>query len=292
MDSALTTVGLPVALAIIMFGLGLSLTVDDFRRIGREPKPVGIALALQILVLPLLCFGLVQALELDAILAVGMMLLAASPGGTTANLFSHLFHGDVALNITLTALNSVIAVVTLPLVVNLAVGAFDPIGADELGLQVAKTLQVFAIVLVPVALGMLVRRTRAAFADRADKPVRIASAVVLAAVIVGALLAERENIGDYLADIGVVAVLFCVASLALGYTVPRLLRREREAGGRVGLRGRRAQQHARHRRRSQRPGQREARRARSRLRRADVPAGAARRLRAAPAHAPTTPAGA
>ena len=173
--------------------------------------------------LPLLCFGLVQALELDTILAVGMMLLAASPGGTTANLFSHLFRGDVALNITLTALNSVITVVTLPLVVNLAVGVLRPGRRGQLGLQVGKTLQVFAIVLVPVALGMLVRRTRAAFADRADKPVRIASAVVLAAVIVGALLAERENLGDYLADIGLVAVLFCVASLALGYTVPRLL---------------------------------------------------------------------
>ncbi|WP_183099412.1 bile acid:sodium symporter family protein [Nocardioides pelophilus] len=222
MDSALTSVGLPIALAIIMFGLGLSLTVDDFRRIGRDPKPVVIALGAQLVILPAICFGLVTAFGLDPLLAVGMMLLAASPGGTTANLFSHLFRGDVALNVTLTAVNSVIAVATLPLVVNLSVAYFDPQGAGDVGLQLGKTLQVFAIVLVPVAIGMVVRRSRPGFADRADKPIRIASAVVLALVIGGALLAERENLADYLADIGVVATVFCATSLALGYLLPRL----------------------------------------------------------------------
>lgn len=222
MDSALTSVGLPIALAIIMFGLGLSLTVDDFRRIGRDPKPVVIALGAQLVVLPAVCFGLVTAFGLDPLLAVGMMLLAASPGGTTANLFSHLFRGDVALNVTLTAVNSVIAVATLPLVVNLSVAYFDPQGAGDVGLQLGKTLQVFAIVLVPVAIGMVVRKSRPDFAERADKPIRIASALVLALVICGALLAERENLADYLADIGVVATVFCAASLTLGYLLPRL----------------------------------------------------------------------
>src|SRR3546814_903267 len=117
-----------------------------------------------------------------------MLLLAASPGGTTAILFSHLFRGDVALNITLTAINSVLAAVTIPLVTNLAIGYFDAEG--ELGLQLGKVLQVIAIVLVPVAIGMLVRRASTAFAQRADKPVRIFSIVVLVAVAVGALLGE------------------------------------------------------------------------------------------------------
>ena len=221
MDSSLLSVGLPIALAIIMFGLGLTLTVEDFRRIGRQPKPVAVALVAQIVVLPLVCFGLVVWFDLDPLLAVGMMLLAASPGGTTANLFSHLFRGDVALNITLTAVNSVIAVVTLPVVVNLAVAYFDPQGAGEIGLQVGKTLQVFAIVLVPVAIGMAVRGAKPRLAARADKPVRIASAVVLALVIVGAMLAERENLADYLADIGLLTVVFCLCSLTLGYLLPR-----------------------------------------------------------------------
>ncbi|CAJ0557494.1 unnamed protein product, partial [Mesorhabditis spiculigera] len=182
MDSALTSVGLPAALAIIMFGLGLSLTVGDFARVAKAPKAVSIALICQLLLLPAAAFGLVTLFDLDPLLAVGMMLLAASPGGTTANLFSHLFRGDVALNVTLTAVNSV-----------------------------------FAVVLIPVALGMWVRLRSSAFAERMDKPVRIGSAVVLALVIVGTVISERENIADYLVDIGVVAALFCLLSLSIGH---------------------------------------------------------------------------
>ena len=98
MDSALTTVGLPVALAIIMLGLGLDLTLADFRRVGRHPRAVAIALACQLVLLPLVCFGLVVLFDLPALLGIGMMLLAASPGGTSANLYSHLFRGDIALS--------------------------------------------------------------------------------------------------------------------------------------------------------------------------------------------------
>jgi BASS family bile acid:Na+ symporter len=221
----LTTVGLPVALAVVMFGLGLTLTAADFARVAREPRAVTAALVAQVLVLPAVCFGLVLLLRLDPVLAVGMMLLAASPGGTTANLFSHLFRGDVALNITLTAVNSVLAVLTLPLVVNLALAYFAPPLEDgAVGLQVDKVVQVFAVVLVPVLLGMLVRRRAPAFADRAEGPVRILSAVVLVAVIAGAILAERENIAGYLAAVGIATGLFCVISLTLGYTLPRMLR--------------------------------------------------------------------
>lgn len=223
MDSALTTVLLPLALAVVMLGLGLSLTVDDFRRIGRQPRAVVIALAVQLLVLPAACFGLVIAFDLSPVLAVGMLLLAASPGGTTANLFSHLFRGDVALNITLTAVNSVIAVVTLPIVTNLAFAYFEPDLDGTVGLQFGKTVQVFAIVLIPVAIGMSVRARNAAFADRMDRPVRALSVVVLAAVIAGTIVAERENVADYLADVGLVALTFCLLSLTLGYAVPRLL---------------------------------------------------------------------
>ena len=154
-DSVLTSVLLPIALAIIMLGLGLTLTVADFARVLRMPKAVLIALGTQVILLPLICFGLVKLFDLEPALAAGMMLLAASPGGTTANLFSHLAGGDVALNVSLTAVNSVLAVVTLPIVVNLSLDHF--LGEGQIGLQPAKMLQVFAIVLVPVALGMLLR---------------------------------------------------------------------------------------------------------------------------------------
>ncbi|CAM3922789.1 bile acid:sodium symporter family protein [Janibacter anophelis] len=221
-DSALISIGLPIALAIIMFGLGLSLTVGDFRRVARSPKAVVVALVLQLLVLPLVAFGLVVAFDVDPLLAVGVMLLAASPGGTTANLFSHLFRGDVALNITLTAVNSVLAAVSIPLVTNLAISYFGAEG--ELGLQFSKVLQVVAIVLVPVAVGMFVRSRSRDFAERADRPVRIFSITVLVIVAVGALLGERANLGTYLEQLGVVTALFCLASLTIGYAGARLMR--------------------------------------------------------------------
>ena len=219
MDSALATFGLPVALGIIMFGLGLELTPADFRRVGRNPRAAGVALACQLLLLPTLCFGLVWVFDLPPLLGIGMMLLAASPGGTTAALFSHLFRGDVALNISLTAINSLIAIVTLPLITGFAISYYDR--NDEVTMPLAEIVQVFALILLPVALGMLVRARRTAFADRMDKPVRIASAVILAVMILGVIAAERDNVTDYIADIGLVAALFCACSLVVGYVVPK-----------------------------------------------------------------------
>lgn len=219
MDSALTTIGLPIALGIIMFGLGLSLTVDDFRGVRRAPKAVIVALACQLLLLPAVCFGLVLAMGLPPVFAVGMMLLAASPGGPTANIYSHLFRGDVALNITLTALNSVMAIVWLPLITNFALGYFGM--SDEVNLQLGKVLEVFAVVLVPVILGMIVRARSLPLARRLDKPFRVASALVLLGLIVAIAVGERAIIVSYAGAMGLVTAVYCVANLLLGYVVPR-----------------------------------------------------------------------
>ncbi len=221
-QSPLITVGLPIALAIIMFGLGLALTPGDFARVARSPKAVVAALVVQVVVLPAITFGLVVLFDLPPLLAVGVMLLVASPGGTTANLFSHLFRGDVALNISLTAINSVLAAFTIPLVTNFAIDHFDADG--ELGLQFGKVLQVIAIVLIPVALGMVVRHLQEERARAADKPVRIFSIVVLVIVAVGAIVGEKDNIGEYFADVGLVVALVCLISLTLGYLVAKALR--------------------------------------------------------------------
>ena len=216
------TVFLPVALAVVMLGLGLSLTKADFARVLSSPRAVLIALVCQVLVLPVICLGLVLAFDLAPELAVGMMLLAASPGGTTANLYSHLAGGDVALNISLTAVNSAISVITMPLVVNLSINHF--MGSDDsLGLQVKELAQVFAIVLVPVVVGMVVKHRRPAFAERMNRPVRITSGVLLAFLIVGAVLKERENFVEFFSDLGPIALVFSVLSLTIGYWVPRVL---------------------------------------------------------------------
>ncbi len=221
-SGSMLTVLLPLALGIIMLGLGLTLTVEDFRRVARAPKPVLVALLCQTLLLPLVCFALATAFGLEPALAVGLMLLAASPGGTTANLYSHLAHGDVALNISLTAVNSVLAVITLPLIVNLSLAHFMGDGAT-LPLQFDKVLQVFVIVLLPVALGMAVRARFPAFAARMHRPVRIASVLFLAAIIVLAVAKDWPTLVKYAPQIGLAALSFNLISLAVGYGVPRLL---------------------------------------------------------------------
>jgi BASS family bile acid:Na+ symporter len=226
MDSPVVTIGLPFALGVIMFGLGLGLTQADFARVARSPKAAAVALACQLILLPAVCFGLVLLFRLPPVLAVGMMLLAASPGGTAANLYSHLFRGDVALNISLTAINSVIAVASLPVITNLAIAWFQP-GDLTVGLQFRKTLEVFLIVLGPVALGMGLRAVKPRFAATMDRPVRIASVVILAAVIAGAAVANLDILVSNFTALGGVAAAFCAVSLSIGYGVPRLLKIDR-----------------------------------------------------------------
>ena len=221
--SPLLTAFLPIALGIIMLGLGLSLTLADFARVAKFPKPVLIGLACQVLLLPLLCFFIAKGFGLAPALAVGLMLLAASPGGTSANLYSHLAHGDVALNITLTAVNSVIAVLTMPFIVNLSLQYF--MTADQaLPLQFTKVIQVFAIVLGPVVIGMLIRSRFPGFAARMDKPVKIGSALFLVLVVVLAFVKDWQTVVDYAPVVGAAALVFNLVSLGVGYFVPRLLK--------------------------------------------------------------------
>lgn len=230
----LLTVFLPAALGIIMLGLGLSLTIADFARVARFPKPVLVGLACQILLLPVACFFIATGFALAPALAVGMLLLAASPGGTSANLYSHLAHGDVALNITLTAVSSVIAILTMPLIVNLALAHFMSDG-QTVPLQFGKVLQVFAIVLVPVAIGMGARRQFPAFAERMQKPVKIISALFLLFIIVLALVKDWKTVAEYAPVVGLAALTFNLVSLATGYFVPRLLRLNQRQAVAIGM---------------------------------------------------------
>lgn len=222
MDSGIITILLPLALAIIMIGLGLELTPKDFTRVTKQPKAVLIALFCQLVILVSIAFIICKVLALPPLLAVGLMLLAASPGGSTANLFSYLFKGDIALNITLTAINSVIAAFTLPLIVNFAIQHFINDG-QEISLQFSKILQVFAIIIIPVGIGMLIRHYAPHFTEKLNKPLRIFAVSFLILIIIGAITKERHQILEYLAQVGLATVLFCLCSLLIGYFVPRLL---------------------------------------------------------------------
>ncbi|ENX36972.1 MULTISPECIES: bile acid:sodium symporter family protein [Acinetobacter] len=221
MDSGLITLFLPIALAIVMAGLGLELTLKDFARVTKHPKAVIIALFCQLVLLVGIAFLICKLLSLPPLLAVGLMLLAASPGGSTANLFSYLYKGDIALNISLTAINALVAALFLPFIVNFAILHFMNEG-QQLGLQFSKILQVFLIILVPVAIGMLVRHFAPHIAEKLNRPVRIFAIVFLLIIIAGAIFTERTNLLAYLGQIGFATALFCAISLAVGYFVPRL----------------------------------------------------------------------
>lgn len=223
MEQGVITSLLPIALGVIMLGLGLSLTLADFQRVLSYPRAVAVGLVCQSVLLPLVCFVIARALALPPELAVGLMLLAASPGGATANLFSHLANGDVALNITLTAVNSVLSLVTLPLIVSLSLDHF--LGqARAIPLPLGKVVSVMLVVLVPIALGMLVRAKKLELARRLDRPVRLGSVLFLVLVIGAAIAENRGNLGSYLGQVGLAALLFNLSSLAVGYVVPRLAR--------------------------------------------------------------------
>ena len=158
------------------------------------------------------------------IISIGVMILAASPGGITANLFSHLCKGDIALNLTLTAINSVLAAFSLPLIVNLAFKLFAEGDTPAIGLQFKKTIEVFAIVLIPVAIGMWVHKIRPAISARAEKPVKIFSFIVLLVVIIAAISSQKEQLATSFGQIGLAMLVFNILSLGVGYLLPRLLK--------------------------------------------------------------------
>jgi bile acid:Na+ symporter, BASS family len=230
----LSTTLLPIALGIIMLGLGLALSIDDFKRVIKYPKAVAIALICQMVLLPAICFFVAKIFGLEPALAVGLMLLAASPGGATANLYSHLSDGDVALNITLTAVNSVLTLFTLPLVVNFSLAHF--MTSDQyVPMQFSKVAEVFAIVLVPVTLGMLIKSKLPAFAIKMDKPVKILSAVFLILIIIAAVYRERVILTAHFGTIGFPVLVFNLLSMGLGYYLPQVWRVEKKQAVAIGM---------------------------------------------------------
>ena len=208
-----------ISLALVMLGVGLSLTWADFVRLREHPRAVVLALVLQMLLLPAIAWGLALAFGLSPVFAVGLMLLAASPGGVSANLFSHLFGGHVALNLSLTAINTLLSMITMPLIANLALQHF--VGEGVVPLQTKKVVEVMAVVLLPVALGMAFAKAQPGLAARLQKPFKIFSAIVLALLAAGAIAKEWSALREAAASIGSAVLVFNLLSLGLGYWASR-----------------------------------------------------------------------
>lgn len=221
-DSALIQVGLPIAIMIIMCGIGMSLTPTDFRRIGERPKPVLIGLLGHYLWLPLLGFGIAWLFELQPEYAVGLVLVAACPSGTSSNALTYLARGNVALAVTLTLLSGVITFASVPLLVNLALQVFMGETRD-IELPMGPTmLHLAGLVLVPICVGMLLRRFLPTMAKRAEPVVGAFALLLLAVLIVGIVLQERERLPGMLADLGLPVLVMCFATIGGGLLLGRL----------------------------------------------------------------------
>jgi BASS family bile acid:Na+ symporter len=221
--SLFATVLLPIALALIMGTLGLSLTPADFKRILVRPRGVLIGLGNLVILSPLLAFAIAELYRLDAGLAAGLVLLGASPGGTLANLLTHLARGDTALSITMTAISSVLAVVTVPLFLTLAVNHFDaPVGDDVNMLGVVA--RVFAITVLPLSIGMWLRSRDPARAAAAEPKAKRAAAVVFLSIVVGVVIDQFETVTDNFTELALTALTLNVLAMAGSFTIGRLAR--------------------------------------------------------------------
>lgn len=223
-ESILSSVVLPASLFIIMLGMGLSLETSDFRRVIRMPKAALVGFVNQLVFLPLIGLAICILFNLPPVLAVGLMVLAACPGGVTSNLISHVAKGDLALSISLTAVTSFITVITIPLITSFSLEYF--LGANEDISSPVKDImiQVFGITVLPVSIGMIIRRRSLAFARRMEAPMRVASVVIFIAVVVGLIVKEHAMIADSFASVGLATMSLNIITMTLGFFSARALK--------------------------------------------------------------------
>ncbi|MCC5833983.1 MAG: bile acid:sodium symporter family protein [Opitutales bacterium] len=217
-----TALFLPLALAFIMMGMGLTLSLKDFSRVLRYPRAASLGLANQLILLPLIGFAVASAFTLRPELAVGIMVLAACPGGPTSNMISFLCRGDVALSISLTAVSSVAAVITVPIVVNLALFHFMAVDeATRLPVWDA-VFKILLITLVPTFIGMLIRYRWPQVTRKSLGWVQAASIVLFITVLLGAIFSQKESLPAFFREVGWAMLALNVATMVVGFLSARL----------------------------------------------------------------------
>ena len=218
-----TDVILPLALAFIMFALGLGLTGADFLRVIKQPRDFFVGAFSQIIILPIVGFILVKVWPIAPELAIGVMIIAAAPGGVTSNLLTSFAKGDVALSISLTAIISLLSVITIPFIVLTSVGLLSDSNITENISLVSMSRDMFLIVTVPVILGMLLRRFLSGAALKFEPIAKKISIVLFVLVLLGAIAAERENVVSYFAQAGLITLVLNVVMMVVAYYVAQLL---------------------------------------------------------------------
>jgi len=220
--SIVTDIFLPIALAFIMFALGLGLTGADFLRVLKQPKDFFVGAISQIILLPVIAFILVKLWPISPELAIGVMIIAAAPGGVTSNILTSFAKGDVALSISLTAIISLLSVITVPFIIVISLGF---LGSDIVAQNISLTtmaISMFLIVTVPVIIGIIFRRFASNVAIKFEPVAKKISIVLFIIVLLGAILAEKDNIISYFADAGLITLALNVIMMIVAFYVAKL----------------------------------------------------------------------
>lgn len=223
-ESIFTTLILPIALALIMLGMGLSLTFEDFQRITKYPKAVSVGLFSQIVILPMIGFVITQVVAMPPEIAVGLMIVAISPGGVSSNMITYLAGGDVALSVTLTVFSSLITIATIPLLANLALNYF--IGQSAaISLPIGTTMgQIFLITMIPIGMGMYLNYQFPNLARSLEKVTSRLAIAFLALIILIIVIREWHKLPDFILQAGLGVVLLNLSSMATGLGISKLLK--------------------------------------------------------------------
>jgi|TARA_B100000902_G_scaffold45321_1_gene52904 BASS family bile acid:Na+ symporter len=220
--NVIVDVVLPLSLAFIMFSLGVGLTTEDFSLVIREPKAFAIGLTNQMLILPIIGFVIATIANLDGELAVGMMILACCPGGVTSNILTKLAKGDTALSISYTAVVSVVAVITLPLIVGFSMDHFMGEAAPDIDI-ISLGVTMFLLTTIPVLFGMAIRYYKSEIADSLENIVNRAAAVLFVIIVIAAIASEWDTLMDNIGKLGPAVVALNVIMLTVGYQSAKLL---------------------------------------------------------------------
>lgn len=216
---------LPLSLAIIMLGMGMTLILDDFKRIFSYPKAILIGLINQLVFLPLIGFLLALAFNLEPVLAIGIMVLSCCPGGPTSNLITQVCRGNIALSVSLTAIASFLSILTIPIVLSYSLEYFSEQSDVLIQLPITDTiLQIMVITVIPISIGMIIRKRKEAFAFRMEKPMRIASTVIFIFVFIAILVANKEKLVPGMQASGFVTLLLNLATMGLGFLSAKIFK--------------------------------------------------------------------
>ena len=219
----ITQIFLPISLAIIMFGMGLTLVINDFTRLFTYPKEVIIGLFNQLVFLPLIGFLIILLFDLNSSMAIGIMILSLCPGGPTSNLITQVARGNIGLSVTLTALASLITVFTIPIILSKAITYFTGETDIVIELPIVQTMiQILVITVIPVSIGMLIRKKNEAFAIRMERPMRIASTVLFIIIFLLVMFANKDLIVQAMKEVGLATLLLNLLTMGLGYLTARI----------------------------------------------------------------------